>query len=209
MARVLVSFPTLGGSVKALTAASLCNLDWGGDEVVYEPVVGCYVDEARRRMAESAIQGKFDYLLMVDSDVVLPSDALVMLREDDVNAVFGWYVRGSSDDGLTNVVKLGSQGYYDSYYAHELAKMAEDHAGGKSGSPLLEAKGDGMGCALVRVDVFDRIGKPWFKFVEFPDGKRLSEDYYFCRKCHEAGLKIYVDTRVGCSHIHDRVLEPR
>ena len=209
MARVLVAFPTREGRIHARTAASLCNLDWGGDEVDYEPVIGCYVDEARRKMADMAIAGGYDYLMMVDSDMILPPDALSHLREDDVNVAFGWYVRGQSDEGLTNAVKPGTQGFNGGYYAREIALMAKDHAEGRSTTPLLEVKGNGMGCALIRVDLFGRMKRPWFKFIEHNGGPGLGEDYYFCQRCSEIGVRLYVDVRVGCGHIHERVLEAK
>ena len=197
MARVLVMVPSFEGRVKSLTAESLCNMDWGGDEVEFRFIGGYDVARARRRMASDAIGGGFDFLMMVDSDMVVPEDALANLRELDVNVAMGWAVRGSSDDGLTSVVKLGSRGYHDSYFAREVAAM----------DGPLEVKGCGLCCALIRVDLFKRIRRPWFEYRENPDGSMLGEDFFFCQRCHEAGIRLYVDPRVGCGHVHDRVLE--
>ena len=80
-------------------------------------------------------------------------------------------------------------------YAKEIAAVQEH---------TIAVKGGGLACALIRTDVFRRIGKPWFVFSE-----QRGEDYAFCKKCSDAGIAIYVDTRVGCGHIHDRVLEAR
>ena len=197
MSNVLVMVPSFEGRVKSLTAQSLCNMDWGDDDLEFRFIGGYDVARARRRMASDAVEGGFDFLMMVDSDMVVPHDALLNLREADENVAMGWAVRGTSDDGLTSVIKLGTHGYHDSYYANEVAAME---------APF-EVKGCGLCCALVRVEVFSRISKPWFEYHENPDGSMLGEDYWFCQRCREAGIRLYVDPRVGCGHIHDRVLE--
>lgn len=199
MARVLVMVPSFEGRVKSLTAQSLCNMDWGEDDVEFRFIGGYDVARARRRMASDAIEGGFDFLMMVDSDMVVPEDALVNLRGLDENVAMGWAVRGTSDDGLTSVIRMDSHSYHDSYYAGEVASAAVP----------LEVKGCGLCCALVRTDVFSRIRRPWFEYRENPDGSMLGEDFFFCQRCHEAGIRLYVDPRVGCGHIHDRVLEAR
>lgn len=196
MARVLVSVPSFEGRVKSLTAQSLCNMDWYIDDLEFRFIQGYDVARARRRIAQDAIDGAFDFVMMVDSDMVVPADALERLRECDENVAMGWAVRGTSDEGLTSVIKLGTHGYYASYYAHEITAMS---------SPF-EVKGNGLCCALIRTDVFGRIGRPWFEYRENPGGSCLGEDYWFCQMCHDAGIRLYVEPKVGCGHIHDRVL---
>jgi hypothetical protein len=195
MANVLVAVPSFEGRVRSLTAQSLCNLDWGGDEVEYRFVSGYDVACARTEMARAALDGGFDHLLMVDSDMVLPEDALAKLRDDGLEVAFGWYVRGS-DEGLTNAVKPNSGGFSDCYSAEELSGM----------DGLVRVKGCGLGCALVDVGVFRKVPWPWFEFKANPDGSVFGEDYYFCRKLAGSGLGLYVDARVKCGHLHDRIL---
>lgn len=199
MASVLVMVPSFDGRVKSKTAESLSNMDWGMDDLEFRFIQGYDVARARRRMAQDAVDDGFRFLMMVDSDMVVPQQALVHLRECDENVAMGWAVRGSSDDGLTSVIKPGTQGYHESYYARELAAMSEP----------IEVKGCGLCCALIRTDVFGRISKPWFEYRENHDGSMLGEDYWFCQRCSEAGIRLVVDPRVGCGHIHDRILEAR
>ena len=199
MASVLVMVPSFDGRVKSLTAQSLCNMGWWCDDLEFRFIGGYDVAAARRRMAREALDGGFDFLMMVDSDMVVPPDALENLRSVDANVAMGWAVRGSSDVGLTSVVRKGTHGYGASYYASEVASM---------GGPF-EVKGNGLCCALVRTGVFPRIAKPWFEFHDDADGNSMGEDYWFCQRCRDAGIKLYVDPRVGCGHVHDRVLEAR
>jgi len=199
MARVLLAVPSFDRTAKALTLEALVNLDRDGNDVECRCFMGYSVARARNFMAQAALDGGFDYLLMCDSDMLPPSDGLANLMSHDVEVCLGWGVRGSSDDGQTSVIKPNTQGYHESYYARELSAL----------DGLVEVKGGGMCFALINVDVFRRLPRPWFKYVDYPNGSALGEDYYFCQQCGSAGLKVHVDTRVGCGHIHDRILEAR
>ena len=199
MARVLVSVPTGDGLVWSQVDEALGNLDRGGHEVVQRNVSFYGVDEARNGMAQRALDNGCDYLLMVDSDTVLPSDALVRLIENDVDVCLGYYTRGPYDDGSTPIVELGRPGYDTRLYEDEIAELEEE------GHSLLEVKAGGMGCALIKTGVFKRLQKPWFVFKRNPDGSTLSEDYFFCQKCWSHGIKVHLDTRVACGHIKVRI----
>ena len=203
MPKLMISVPSFDRSVKSMTAEAIGNLDTTGFDVIHSYVSGYSVARARNLMAQKAIDEGCDYLLMVDSDMLPPKDGLINLASHDVEVCLGWAVRGSSDDGLTSVIKDGSPGYEKSYYANEIVQLAE------SGEHLIRVKGCGMAFALLSTDVFRRFKRPWFKYVDYPNGSALGEDYYFCHQCHSVGLRVHVDTRVGCGHIHDRVLEAR
>ena len=202
---VMVSVPSYEGFVKSKTAESIGNaVEFAETEglverIVHRHVGGYGIARARNLMAQAALEEDVDFLWMVDSDMVVPEDSLAILLGDGWDVCTGWYVRGASDDGLTCVIKPGQQGFHDSYRACDLAGL----------DGLLSVKGNGLGCALVRTGVFRRLPKPWFRFVEHPDGSALGEDYYFCQQCASIGEAVWVDPRVACGHIHDRVLEPR
>ena len=205
----MVSIPSFDRSVKSLCAESVGNAveraSWDDllGEVVHRYVGGYDVACARNEMARGALAAKADYLWMVDSDMVVPDEALARLLSDGVPVATGWYVRGAGDGDMTCAAKRGSTGFIASWRASELVEKRT------RGVELLEVKGNGLGCALVRTDVFERIARPWFRFTDHGDGTVLGEDYWFCQRCADAGIPVYVDLRVACGHIHDRVLEAR
>ena len=202
MARVLVAFPTTWGIVKAECAVSLANMDWGDAEVEYAYVNNYAVDLARDKLARMALDGGYTHVMMVDSDMVVPEDALVNLMSHDLDVCTGFAGRGATYDGSTSGAKLGGQ--VSSWYnKSELRELRE------RGAYLVEVKGNGMGCALISTDVFRRFKEPWFNYVRNPNGSKLGEDYYFCLQCSRYGVKVHVDTRVACGHIHDRMLEAK
>jgi len=201
VARVLVSIPSFDGRVKSRTAESVANLCCDGHELLFANVSGYDCAMARTKQAEMAVELGADYLLAVDSDMVVPQDALVNLLSHGVALCMGFYTRGTSDCGETNVVVRGCRDLSGCYLCSEIAEMRE------GGEFLVPDKAAGMGCALVRADVFERVRPPWFQFTRYGDGSWLGEDYFFCEKCRQAGITPHIDTRVGCGHIHDRVLE--
>lgn len=202
MARVLLAVPTTWGLMKAECAVSIANMDWGDAEVEYAYVNNYAVDMARDKLANMALEGDYTHLMMVDSDTVVPEDALVNLLSHDVDVCTGFTVKGSSNDGTTSVSKLGGQ-FSNWYNRSELRELRE------KGTYLVEVKGNGMGCVLISTDVFRRFGEPWFNYVRNQNGSKLGEDYYFCLQCSRYGVKVHVDTRVACGHIHDRMLEAK
>lgn len=201
--KLMVCIPQFDHTVKGACAESVGNAidhaESAGllDSVTHRYPRGYGIARARNYMAQWAIEAGCDHVLMVDSDIVLPRAAISDLLSDDLEVALGYYVRGSSEDGTTNVVKLESGGYANSYKAHELSSMREP----------VRVKAGGFGCAMVNVDVFRRFKRPWFVYHDFADGSGLSEDYDFCNKCRSSGVSVWVDPRVGCGHIHDRVLE--
>ena len=67
-------------------------------------------------------------------------------------------------------------------------------------------RGTGLGFALIDVDVFKRIRKPWFKQRFDSNGIGLSEDMWFCNACREKGIKIVMNIYAKCGHVVSRIL---
>lgn len=199
MARVMISTPTYGGKVWDEQADSVANnaanLAAFGHSVTVRSLRGYGCGPARTRIADMAVEGGYDYVLMVDDDVVMPQDALQNLLEHETGVCLGFYARQGKSDGTTCLSKLGRHNFDDPFSASELRGLRE------AGTYTVEVKGGGMGCALIRTDVFGRIEYPYFKWVDYDDRHgTLSEDLYFCVQCSRANIPIYADTRVACGH---------
>lgn len=218
MAKILIAVPTFE-TIYPDTYKSLWDLDKCEHEVLFDSVRGYDVATARNRIAKKALDLKTDYVLMVDNDVVLPKDALELLLDDARDVCLGYYAHRDTDNiyrGRTCICKLedenGKEYYHypleSEYTANELHNIAEDVA--VAGDPKIRVHGGGMGCALIRTSVFERISYPWYDWVNYGDKNRgmLSEDLYFCSQCHIAGIPIYADVRVGCGHMLRRVQWP-
>lgn len=188
--RLLIAVPTFE-TVRPETFRSIYGLAVpDGVELMLDFVGGYGAARARNLVAEECLEGGFDAVLMVDSDIVLPPDALALLLEGDVPVVLGTYPR-RGESGGTEVFLPGRRDFTDANRV-----MADALPRGR-----FEAKGGGMGCALVRAEAFRALPRPWFDYVEYPDGAVLSEDNYFCDLCSRHGLLIEADGRVRCGHV--------
>lgn len=148
--------------------------------------------KARNAIAQEALDYGFDYVLMVDSDIILPSNALVNLLENPVDICLGVYPRKNTTTGQTEIFKLGHKNFTDKNNLN----ISEIKEPGR-----MDIKGGGLGCALINVSIFKVLPKPWFYYMIYANGDVLSEDNYFCDKASQKGFVIQADTRVRCGHL--------
>ena len=144
---------------------------------------------ARNEIGKIAQAGNYDYVLMVDSDTIIPPDTLNLMLDPPVDVCLAVCPRKNTKDGKTAIVKLNSQSYHDNYYYRDLPKERT------------KVKGGGFACALVKTDVFTQLDYPWFQYVTNEDWSTMSEDYYFCQLCSMFEIDIYVEPRVRCGHL--------
>ena len=214
--QILIAVPTFE-NIYPDTFKSIWDLDVGEHTATFDFVRGYDCATARNRIAQKALTGKYDYVLMVDNDVVLPKDALLNLLEDPVDVCLGYYAhRGEKNEysGRMNVCRYDNPNEFgfpyrnypfeSEYTAQELEAMRLE------GKTKVRIHGGGMGCALIRTDVFRRTEYPWYDWVNKPDpnDKMLSEDLFFCERCLQASIPVYTDTRVGCGHMMRKVQWP-
>lgn len=187
--RILIAVPTFE-SIRPETFKSIYGLQPADHTLLFNYVKGYDCARARNLIAEECMSDWFDAVLMVDSDIVLPSTALNYLTEGETPVVLGTYPRRGETAGS----EVFLPGWRD--FTNENRVRFADMPWGR-----FKAKGGGMGCALIRRQAFETIPKPWFKYVQYDDGAVLSEDNYFCCEAAKAGLGIEADGRVRCGHI--------
>ena len=214
MARILIEVPTYDGRISQATSESLWRLDCGEHEVDYRPRQGYGCAMARNRIAADAVNAGYDWVLMVDNDISLPSDALTRLLAHGKPIVMGWYLNryARGERRLTTLYKSEPEGW-EMYAADELKEM---------GDSLVRVKGGGMGCCLIDAAIFRMLPFPWFEWTDdayerydadsayqctdrFQSG---GEDINFCNLASFHGIPIYADPRVACGHEFREVMWP-
>lgn len=203
--QILIAVPTFE-SIFPDTFKSIYDLDVSGHDVSFEFVRGYDCATARNKIAQLSLDMGVDYVLMVDNDVVLPHDALANLLDDAKDVCLGYYAHRDNDNiyrGRTCVCKLlTDDGVRYKNYPLESEYTAEEIATLKAkGEYKVRIHGGGMGCALIKTDVFNRTKYPWYDWANYEDGGLLSEDLYFCENCRKNSIQIYTDTRVNCGHM--------
>lgn len=158
----------------------------------FDFVKGYVVDRARNEIAQKALDGGYTHILMIDSDMIVPSDALELLLSDNADIVLGCYPRKNTSTGQSELFGDGENFTDENNIPYsDLDRM----------DAPFPIKGGGLGCALIRTAVFNRVERPWFEYVLYANGHVLSEDLSFCLKSGN----VMADPRVRCGHIGSRV----
>lgn len=182
--KIMLAIPT-DKYIETACFESIYNMDKCGHDVEMCTCMGYGVDTARNILAEEAINNEYDYVLWVDSDMVIPADALKRLLSHGKDIVSGLYsYKVLLRDEVCCLKKVGDR--YGNYKASEIVKLHD----------LLEVDAFGFGCALTSVKALKSIKEPRFVFKQ-----DLGEDIYFCIKAKEAGFSLYADPNVLCGHI--------
>ena len=211
-ARVLIAVPTFE-SIAPDTYKAIWDMD-KPCECGWDFVRGYDCASARNNIVQKALDGGWTHVMMVDSDVTPPRDALSNLLSHGVECVSGFYLHRGHDNmpsDRTCACKLRDakgKAYFNyplesEYTVGELAEMRG------RGEHLVEIHGGGMGCVLIVTDVFRAVKYPWFDWVNYKDTGRsmLSEDLYFCEELRKKGIPRHVDTRVACGHLFRKIEE--
>jgi len=184
--KILIAIPT-SREIDIQCAASLIGMKRKGRIGVFAPQ-SYAIDASRNLIVEHALEIGYDYILWVDSDMILPKNTLLRLlshNKDIVSGVYSYKVI----NGENAVVKRYSKTEEDTYEDVSLKEIRET-------KELMLVDGIGFGCVLTKVDIFKKIGQPWFKY-----DIDLGEDIFFCRKAQETGIEIFVDPTVKAGHV--------
>lgn len=175
----------------------------------YIPMPNLPVDEGRNACVDAS---KHDYLFFMDCDQTFHPNTLARLlaRGKDIITgiyfarngypiphIYKWYrVREGDDATLYKPCAQLVLEHLDANHAElygkppswVLEEMKDEH--------VIEIDGCGLGCILIKREVFEKIGFPYFE----RHSDRGGEDFDFCRKAQEKGYKIYADLSVLCGH---------
>ena len=143
---------------------------------------GVSICEHRNFGVYQALQKKCDYILFVDDDMIFPSDTLERLLKVDKDVV------GAVANQRTLPLKSNVRLLYDK----EMPKIP------------FRCKSVGTGIMLIKMDVFEKIEKPWF-YIEFDKSgrMRIGQDIWFCRRVEEQYIEVWADPTLDIKHIGD------
>ena len=198
MKKIFVAIPTYSGLINSKLVEQLLNMQKSQEyEVEVMCVKGGPVDYVRNVMVEKFLKSGFDYMLMIDDDIIPPADILDMAKhEKDITAgmCYIWYGKRRGING--NLFRLDSTNPV-SYKLIDTGKAVEKRG-------LVEVDATGTGCMMIHRKVFDMIEKPYFKtdMDESLSKIKLSNDLYFCHKAKQKNIRVYVDTDKVCGQLH-------
>ena len=187
--KILCAVPT-NRYIEPETFKSIYDLDVPeGYEVELQFFYGYQIDQIRNLIGEWA--KRYDYLLSVDSDIVLPKDALRKMITADKDVVTGLYIQRIPNTHTLEVYMVDDNGGLTNIPHEALAPYRG----------LVEVAGCGFGCALVKGEVFRTMQYPHFYYQSALDhANTVSEDIYFCKKARDLDFTIWADTTIVCDH---------
>jgi hypothetical protein len=137
-----------------------------------------------KKAARFAIRNRYDYLMTVEYDMVIPADAVAKLLECDADVAYGLYVfrgRAKWSAYLALSRTMGQSLSEDPEYAREMW-----------GKRVIVA-GVGFGCTLIARRVLENI--------PFRLAPGAANDWHFAIDVQGHGYQQVCDTSVVCGHI--------
>jgi GT2 family glycosyltransferase len=204
--RVLIAIST-AETVAHEVMQSIYELEIPKDVETTLKIIHAYnIADGRNNLVNYMLSNGYDYILFVDNDVILPKNALVDLYNMQWYIATGTYPRKEMQT-ITGDVQ------YTTLYNHN-ERNVEVYCPTFMPVTCLQ-KGKitpvdccGLGCTLIRKDLFSKIEKPYFFFAHEgnpapnnTDEYCIGEDMYFCRKVLRAGIQIWAHGSVLCGHL--------
>ena len=134
----------------------------------------------REKLIEKAKEVKSDYVLWLDSDMMFPSTTALRLLEHNKDIVACNYMRRSKPLKTVAYTDLND---WNSWLPMEIH------------DELIKVEGVGMGCMLMKLDMFDKLEKPYFEFRYKENTEDyFGEDFILLGKLRELEYEVFIDT---------------
>ena len=151
--------------------------------------VSSHLSRNRNYVCQVALESGHDAVLFLDSDIAIEDHAFIenlveIAYKHDAGIVGGAY-RAKKDDYMLVA------GNFKDGESDNLTKLPSDPT---------EVDYVGTGIMLIMRKVLVDMPEPHFTIVDKPGLKVMPEDYEFCRKAKEKGVKIMLDPRFKTQH---------
>lgn len=157
---------------------------------------------AREKLTENALKQGFDFILMMDNDMLYPINFIEAMLEDmeqnpqiDVLAPLA-FMRNPPHYAVMYSVTEGYDG--DTKKDYFMNRFVINYPKDK----LVECDAVGFGAVLIRMSLIKKMKAPYFFSTT-----GVGEDIWFCHKAKkEADARIFMDTRIKLAHLGNHIL---
>lgn len=193
--KILIAIPCMD-QVAAQFCQSLAMLEKVGHCLV-SLSIGSLIYNSRNDLCKTALQNECDFIMWLDSDMVVPPDTIKRLMKDleDTGAdlVSGLYFRRVppySPVAFSKMEIVGNKCEWSNF------------DGPLEG--IHEVAGVGFGCVLMKTDMLLAMAQKYSDF--FGPMAKVGEDLSFCWRARQLGYKILLDTDLKCGHVGHAVI---
>jgi 2-polyprenyl-3-methyl-5-hydroxy-6-metoxy-1,4-benzoquinol methylase len=150
--------------------------------------ISTVIDRARSELVRDCLKDECDYILFVDSDILMPKGSIDKLIDMNTDIASGLYfAKAKPYLPVARVIKNTKYFYLEDFEYNKIIDVA----------------GVGMGLCLIKSDVFKKLTYPYFKLDWKNDENgiyQVAEDLYFCDQAREAGFSIKLNTGILLEH---------
>src|SRR3989344_6858727 len=154
------------------------------------------VISSRNILRQYAIDNSYDYLLMLEQDVIPPQAVIEMLLRHSKPVVSGIYFKPFTLNIKFANKTVKRRELRPLLYAAVPGNPDKLHFCTKkdvAGSYLVKAAAAGLGCMLIHRDVFSQLS--------FRSDGTAYDDMFFCQDLRSKNIPLYADTSVKCRHL--------
>ena len=190
--RIFIGLPTADGKLHIELAMRL--IQWTHDpEFVVKIFPASHMfplDNARNFIVKSFLEDYFDYLVMIDNDIIPPLETLRELIKADKDVVAPTCLTTKvDDDGLMAPIPVAhrydSEGKYRPYY----------------GSGVEETDVITGGMMMIKRGVLEKMDRPFYFTYHSNGTVEYSEDFVFSQQAQKLGYKLYTHFGLLCKHM--------
>jgi GT2 family glycosyltransferase len=168
------------------------------------------VVRSRNRILNYAVENGYDYVLMMDVDVIPPVDVVERLLAHEKDIVSGIYFNVFMVNRKKAICPVAWKGFSEEEFEEIRSKISSEHVKSRedlrrhltpaeaNGGELQEVIIPSCGCMLLSRKAFVKLR---YGILDVPNGLSTTDDIYFSRKAREAGFKLYCDTSLQCAHL--------
>lgn len=166
------------------------------------------IDCARNGFTEAFLETDSQWMFCMDSDMIFPKETLVEMfrvaEEKDAKLLTGIYYQRKGNNlpvlwtrgDKTVTGGIAGEGTKKSEVNKYVGSFTFPHPDKKEPFPIHAA---GFGCVLVHRSVFEKMDRPWFKFIPGV----CSEDFYFFVNAKELGYTAWAIPTLDLLHMGD------
>ena len=166
------------------------------NEFVFTYLKDGLVYDSRNKFAADAINGGFDRLMMIDSDMIFEPDILEKFSADMDTGIE--YVSGIFTQRHLPALPCVYKSLEYKPDEHGVISSNAEHYSDFPKDTLFECAATGFGAVMMNVSlvrrIWDKYGLPFFPMP------RMGEDLSFCYRATQMGVKLYCDSRVKVGH---------
>lgn len=199
--RTLICIPCMD-TLDVRFVESLTRLEGVGEvDIAFQPSSLIY--HARNHLAMKAIEGKYDYTMWLDSDMVFEPDLMQRMFEslgkDYFLTALYFSRRSPYKPSIWSKVELQT-----CEETKEVKPIAEEYLGFPD-NKRFEIAGCGFGCCLMKTDLLSIVyasqGMPFSPILGF------GEDLSFCWKAGTAcGIDLWCDSSIDVGHVAQTII---